>query len=721
MSGAAFLGVNLLLALAAWAAANRFLPDRGLAERLLAAALFFLSQIALTGLLLGLVFAALRPLPWLAVNAALAVPLLAWGRSGLASSFAAAGRSLAGLGREALARRPLTGLLVLLFLLQAVLLLAKIHTLPPDVGDVYSYHLHPAVEWGQQGRITDVDSPVRRVNRNPYTPKLLHLWATLAGDSRWVELPQFLFGLLVPLAVYALLTGLGVARANALRYGLLAFFTPVVLIESRTCQDHLVLTAATLLALLYTVHLAYSRRVREALLLGLALGWVLGSKISGPQVLAVLGLARWLCRSLDAPPRLSRLKRYGLPLLGAAGLALLLGGYWYVKDAAIRALYLNKLASLLTPRRAALLLAMVAAGAFLWRLRPRLAAAARAVSVAWGRTAGRRRTAILLLVLLAGAALWHNRQLAHDFLLARRNPAPQLSESSFFADHPLLKRLNGPLLKNLLLFPYRIKDIGHFSLYTPDLQEQSGFGVAFLAFGLPAFLLAAAALRRRSFRRSPTGLLTLFPLLLLLSYFAYYYSAANYRLFAFFPLLGLVLWGRLADPGEGGRLFRRTIDALLVAMVAWNGAVCLFEGHAGWRQWKTTLTVADPLQRTPSKFSLLLQDDAWQFLDLHVAAHEPIAYSGHFDSPVYPYFDARWQRRIYHLTSLPGFRSEPVAPGRARVLLTPELTRSLRRRGIRYIHLNRHGAHHRRFQFDRLVIDDPRAVRLAGDLYFFPN
>ncbi len=55
--------------------------------------------------------------------------------------------------------------IILLFIVQVVVLIAKVIVLPPHIWDVFAYHLTPAVEWYQQGLIPAViDSPVKRIN-----------------------------------------------------------------------------------------------------------------------------------------------------------------------------------------------------------------------------------------------------------------------------------------------------------------------------------------------------------------------------------------------------------------------------------------------------------------------------------------------------------------------------------------------------------------------------
>ena len=67
--------------------------------------------------------------------------------------------------------------LVVLFVLQVVILLAKVAWLPPHVWDVFVYHLPPAVTWYQQGHIPSIiDTPVHRINGAPLGMTVLAFW-----------------------------------------------------------------------------------------------------------------------------------------------------------------------------------------------------------------------------------------------------------------------------------------------------------------------------------------------------------------------------------------------------------------------------------------------------------------------------------------------------------------------------------------------------------------
>ena len=65
--------------------------------------------------------------------------------------------------------------------------------------------------------------------------------------------------------------------------------------------------------------------------------------------------------------------------------------------------------------------------------------------------------------------------------------------------------------------------------------------------------------------------LALAALLLLFSYFVYYFSASNYRLFAFFPLLGLVLWGSFAALSIVGLVVLGRLAVTLLPSVEGSG------------------------------------------------------------------------------------------------------------------------------------------------------
>ena len=225
--------------------------------------------------------------------------------------------------------------LAALFLLAAALVLVKIALLPPLVWDVWTYHLPPAVEWFQRGYIpTHIDTPVARVDSMTHGMPLLIYWCfVFLGNDAWVELPQFLWGLvLLPLA-FAALRRAGLDRAWAFKFAVATWFVPACLLFSRTCQDHLGLTVSFVAGAYFLEAAARRRRLGELLLSATAFGLCLGYKNTGPlfvvTALAVtaVGAGRWVWSEARARPG-----RAVSTALACGLLVMALGGYWYAKN-----------------------------------------------------------------------------------------------------------------------------------------------------------------------------------------------------------------------------------------------------------------------------------------------------------------------------------------------------------------------------------------------------
>ena len=215
------------------------------------------------------------------------------------------------------------------------------------------------------------------------------------------------------------------------------------------------------------------------------------------------------------------------------------------------------------------------------------------------------------------------------------------------------------------------------------------------------------------------GFVYIFSLVLLGTYFFYYYSSANYRLFMFFPVFGIILWACLAEKFNLSRYCLAFIHLLMIGMILFNMTVTLFEGNADKDRWKTTLTLANPRQRTSTQFSPLLKGADWQFIDQYIRPEEPIGYMAHLDSWISPFFDNRMIRRIYHLRALSGFRLIKTGNGRRRLDFNPVFKESLKQHGIHFIHINPHGARHRQIYIKPIFASDKDLFRVTGNLYYF--
>ena len=601
--------------------------------------------------------------------------------------------------------------LLFLFLVQVVTVIVKMHYLPPHVWDVLVYHLHPVMEWIQQNRIPSfIDTPSSHVNFFPLGSKLIHFWfIKFSGETTWIELPQFIYSLMLIPASYAIMRKISIQKKSALKYALLIYFIPSVLIESRTSQDHLALTVIILITALYFIATFFpvSRdpgQKAPVIFLALALGLLLGSKISAPVIIFIFFTALLFSKGFNHRKVYEFLIQNRLKIAAGLLLIVMLGGYWHLKSGYTLRLYSHFLKTVLD-------------SPFLWAGVPGVI-----ILVFFLRKGSETHRKIIfavifLALLIGGLALIKNMDILVPFLTGHTSPEPLLSAKSFNDQYPLF---DSTFMKNILSFPFRIKDIGEYSAYSAGLLKMSGFGVQFFSLGMIAYLVTAVlVIARKKYRNGVVGFIFILSTLMLASYYVYYYSRANYRLLMFFPVFGIILWAFVSRKLDLQTYYLKVIDVLIIVMVLFNMAACFYEGNPNGRKWKTLFTLDDPLERTSIKYSHFLKPDEWQFLDRYTRPGEPVGYFGRANLSAYAYFDNRMKRKIHYLQPLGGFTLVPVGPHRQRLVLTPKLKTRLKERNIHYIQIFTRKIRLGSTRESRIFIDDPRVIRVTGDLYYF--
>ncbi|MDQ1355470.1 MAG: hypothetical protein QG657_5780, partial [Acidobacteriota bacterium] len=595
-------------------------------------------------------------------------------------------------------------------------LLIKIYFLPPHVWDVYAYHLHPVVEWFQQNLIpTSIDTPVIRLNRNPMGSKFFHFWIVkFAQDMTWVELPQFISGILLALTSYAMMLKMEIKKNMALRYAILIYFIPLILIESRTCQDHLVLTAASIIAALYLINVFFEKSYSQVFFLGLSFGLVLGLKISGAHIIIIFFLALLLTKGFKLSEILDFIKKNWLQVLLGALAAFILGGYWYIKDLSIFISYLKTSQRISAVKLAVMAVLLCLLVLLIWLAFKKLR------HIHFFKNKKFITGVVILISIIALVAMVKNAGLIKTFVFRTDSPSALLSDKTFYAQHPVLRAVKSDFSRNVLLFPFRIKDIGRNNAYSADSMEQSGFGVQFFGFGLIAYAVMLILFFKKKYRDSIMGFVFVYSATLLLTYFLYYFSKVNYRLFMFFPVFGIMLWAFLITKWDMPKIYLKCIDGLILVMILFNMAAVLFEGNSETKRWQNILTMDNPVERTAIKYSpFFIRGDDWLFIDKYIQPDEPIGYMAHTDSWIFPYFDNRMERRIYHLRSLKGFRLIVIDKKNDRLEFNPDFKESLKERKIHYIHLNAQGVRNRREYSKHIVIDDKEVYQVRDNLYYF--
>jgi hypothetical protein len=201
--------------------------------------------------------------------------------------------------------------------------------MPPFGTDSVGYHLPIAVEWLQTGRIL-VENNVP-YHYYPGVSELVDLWLLLPfHDPVLVNLQNWPFVLLAGLALYNLARRAGASLRQAV-YGILLLLgirAIQVILMFISFQDNDILIAAFFLAAVNLAIIAVENANRTLLIgEGIALGLLVGVKYSGPGYAAlVVAIHVFLAVSQH------RAKQLVGNILIVTLVALLLGGFWYIRN-----------------------------------------------------------------------------------------------------------------------------------------------------------------------------------------------------------------------------------------------------------------------------------------------------------------------------------------------------------------------------------------------------
>jgi len=714
-----FIFLNLVILFSSYLVTYRFCRDCFFSTQILAAFLFYTFQITASILFLGVVVKDLGPFNLILLNLAVSITVVFFLRKEILAAFTSLGKEIREFFKGVISTKDyFLYLFLFLFIFQIAAILVKVYFLPPFVGDVFSYHLHPVIDWFQQGQILSyTDTPVWRANENPLGTKPLHFWWLIfLGNFTWIEMPQFIFGVILSISAYNLMVQGEISKNSALRYGILIYFIPAVLLQSRTNQDHLIFAACALLTLSFAVAVFYRGQYRQVLPLFVAMGFLFGIKKHSLLVIAVLFVTLIVSRGFSFRKILEFSRRHKDYLAAGVTFFILYSSYFFIfKTQLYRQLY-HRFSKKFFPYIFIAMLLLVSLFLLVKWLAKKISFSILLKRYSW------TIIVVLGLILISFAGLLiKNRHLLKPFFLGY--PSPIISANRNFAkEYP---RFDNTLMKNLLAFPFRIKDIGQYTSYTPDFLDKSGFGIQFFALGLVAFMMSTIWwLFKQGFRNSIMGFLLIFALLLLAVYFSIYFSWANYRSFIFFPVLGIILWSYVAKKIFGKKYYQFLLDLFLIIMILFNGAVCFFEGNMSGKRWKTLFTLERSQERTSVKYAPLIwtskDKETWDYIDCYIKADQPVGYLAGGAAWIFPYFDNRGKRRIYYLKSLPGFKLIPVEKGDSKYKLlnfSPNFKASLILRGIHFFHINNHGIS----RYNKVVIreDNKNIIKVTSSLFYF--
>jgi hypothetical protein len=598
-----FLLINILVWVSSLYLSHAIHRDDRTSVVLLTSFLVYFSQITLTVLFLGVVIGRLNAQSLLLTNVVLSsVALLATRKqwlspfrricSGLKSAYA---------GCDFFSRG-----LAVVFLAALLLLLAKIWFLPPYVWDVMMYHLTPAVEWYQQGRIPLVlNHAMVNMNLQALGMTVLNFWFfVFLGNDLLIGLPQTVFAIMLALTSYAFLRETTKDISLSIKFSVVTFFIPFVLMQADTAKDHVALSTCLFAGAFFLWKVLDSGRSTYFVPAGLAFGLMSGLKVGAVVgfviaamfflVFAVMHSRKGQLKILDAR------KRVALSLVVSVALIALLSGYWHARE---------------------------------------ILAHSTAVAVEKHVEA----------TVISG----QQEQKADTFTLLPGIISYYLSLGGIANTR-----------SNITEFFPRIFD--YQGDYTPDLIEISGYGPQFAAFGLPALIYLLGVLFRRRMLEDNVNLLPVVAITLFIFYVPFYFNPNSYRLLSFFPFIMIPFGGYLLHKHclYTGRVRKALINGAVLVSCLWSVSTTAFSlRQTSILALKEFISLPQEY-RTSARytgFSVSHTPSYRLFLE-NLPPDEPIAYL--YDGPLfaeldvlalgvvwtYPFFDPSWKRKLLYLS-----------------------------------------------------------------------
>lgn len=204
--------------------------------------------------------------------------------------------------------------------------------LPPIAHDVMTYHLFFPARWIQEGRLFLIPT-VFGDFAPTYAPGNLELtavfWALPCGKDTLARVAQFPFLLMGATAVFGLARRRGLAPGQAMVPAGLAVLTPVLFRQGFSAEADLAMAATFAAALYFLDHYRETPSISNAMLFGASLGLCIGTKFVALTfgMLLVLPFAYLAVRGV-----LRGEKHRIVSLFVVAGLGLVTGGFWYVRN-----------------------------------------------------------------------------------------------------------------------------------------------------------------------------------------------------------------------------------------------------------------------------------------------------------------------------------------------------------------------------------------------------
>lgn len=306
-------------------------------DKLLTVAVFSVSYIIFSELVLGVVFQRLTALYLFAITTFILLIMLIFlaKQVRLKSAF----NEVFTLLREFI--QETRGSFTLCFMFCAVAFIILLHIffvilLPPDTTDALAYHLPAVAHWLRSGKISTVPNAYSLINTHPMNTELLFLWNSIfLNDDIIVDSTQLFFAILGAIGIYAIGRRYNISKKASLIAGYIYFLTPCVLMQLRTCYVDIALASS--LILLFNFFLIFLRRQNTCTLLlwGLASGIALGIKHTAIIFIAIL-ICIWfflvLSKKYESNISNKITKTFLLQLFLFFFIIALIGSYWYVRN-----------------------------------------------------------------------------------------------------------------------------------------------------------------------------------------------------------------------------------------------------------------------------------------------------------------------------------------------------------------------------------------------------
>jgi len=202
---------------------------------------------------------------------------------------------------------------------------------PPYAYDSLTYHLPPVASWIQNEKISFISGVDGFSNYYPKNAELLYLWnLILFKNDIWVDLIQFIFWGIGCITVYAISNQfIRLDKQSSLIAGMIFFFTPIGLMQSKTCYVDVIFTVFILISVYFVLDYLINNDARSIWLASLAMAILLGIK---PQSFLYIFILYTLLLYKTIRDHRFNWPRIILSFIGVLFLLISISGYWYIKN-----------------------------------------------------------------------------------------------------------------------------------------------------------------------------------------------------------------------------------------------------------------------------------------------------------------------------------------------------------------------------------------------------